>query len=83
MVQPNKGENKDSPIFVLRDLEVVKHERDAKLVIRNFKHFHYIAWPDFGVPDTPDEFAKFFDLLEEQRCFSNPSSPRYEEIQLI
>ena len=43
---------------------------------KTITHFHYVAWPDFGVPETPDEFAKFFDLLHEHKCFTDPARPR-------
>ena len=26
---------------------------------RNVLHFHYIRWPDFGVPQTPNVFLEF------------------------
>ena len=80
-----KEEEKSNRIFVKRRLHVVRNEKysvdsegeteytqEAKTVT----HFHYVAWPDFGVPETPDEFAAFFDLLHEHRCFTDPDRPR-------
>ena len=72
---PLSKEENDT-IFIVRELEVVRFEDDEAIETRQFKHFHYVAWPDFGVPATPDDFGQFYDELEEFQCFSNPSSPR-------
>ncbi|RCN28230.1 hypothetical protein ANCCAN_26030 [Ancylostoma caninum] len=26
---------------------------------RTIRHFHYMAWPDFGVPDHPEGIIRF------------------------
>lgn len=26
-------------------------------------HFHYITWPDFGVPQSPEAFYKFLNVV--------------------
>ena len=72
---PLSKEENDT-IFIVRELEVVRFENDEAIETRQFKHFHYVAWPDFGVPATPDDFGQFYDELENFKCFSNPSSPR-------
>jgi len=71
---PLSKEENDT-IFIVRELEVVRFEDDEAIETRKFKHFHYVAWPDFGVPATPDDFGQFYDELEEFQCFSNPNSP--------
>ena len=30
---------------------------------RNITHYHYIAWPDFGVPDNPQSLIGFVRLV--------------------
>lgn len=73
-------EEKSNRIFVKRRLHLVRCEKDGDDYTkqsRTVTHFHYVAWPDFGVPETPDEFAQFFDLLHEHRCFTDPDRPRY------
>ena len=75
-------EEKSNRIFVKRRLHLVRCEKDGddyKKQSRTVTHFHYVAWPDFGVPETPDEFAQFFDLLHEHRCFTDPDRPRYTD----
>jgi len=71
---PYSKEENDT-IFIVRELEVVRYEDDEAVETRQFKHFHYVAWPDFGVPATPDDFGQFYDELEDYKCFSNPYSP--------
>jgi len=76
-------DSEDAPWYVVRHLEVSKFEEENLIETRLFKHFHYIAWPDFGVPETPTEFAAFFDILQENHCFSDPKSPRLTNIKLL
>jgi len=77
-------EQKSNRIFVKRRFHVVRNEKysvdsegesEYTQETRTVTHFHYVAWPDFGVPETPDEFATFFDLLHEHRCFTDPDRP--------
>ena len=46
---------------------------------RTISHFHYHAWPDFGIPDSPDSFLKFLCLVRQQSgaggSTENPSTP--------
>ena len=39
---------------------------------RKITHFHYHAWPDFGIPDSPDSFLKFLCLVRQQNPESSP-----------
>jgi len=64
----------DSERFIIRRLEL-RQITDNSEEIRDINHFHYIGWPDFGVPDTPRDFGDFFHTLEKHRCFSDPLSP--------
>lgn len=32
-------------------------------------HFHFVHWPDFGVPDSPDEFLDFLSVVRQSGCF--------------
>lgn len=33
---------------------------------RSLKHFHYVGWPDFGVPDRP-QVNRFFSCISSRR----------------
>jgi len=74
-------EHKQNRIFVKRRLHLTRNERQDTSTdeytseSKTITHFHYVAWPDFGVPETPDEFAAFFDLLHEHKCFTDPDRP--------
>jgi len=60
--------------FVVRQFELEKTE-DSDSTSRTVTQFHYIAWPDFGVPETTQDFGDFFHLLIQHNCFSSPSHP--------
>ena len=62
--------------FVVRQFELEKNE-NSQSSTRNVTQFHYIAWPDFGVPETTQDFGDFFHLLTQHNCFSSASNPRY------
>lgn len=64
----------DANRFIIRHIELRRIHANGEEK-REITHFHYIAWPDFGVPDTPKDFGDFFYTLEAHHCFSNKSSP--------
>lgn len=37
---------------------------------RQIKHFHYVDWPDFNVPKSPDCFLEFLLAVRRSGCFS-------------
>jgi len=60
--------------FVIRQFELEKNE-NSQSSTRCVTQFHYIAWPDFGVPETTQDFGDFFHLLAQHSCFSSASNP--------
>ena len=44
-------------------------------VKRTIKQFHYVDWPDFNVPDSPDHFLEFLLEFRKSGCFSEPCGP--------
>eukprot|EP00092_Neocalanus_flemingeri_P030624 GFUD01033252.1.p1 GENE.GFUD01033252.1~~GFUD01033252.1.p1 ORF type:complete len:379 (-),score=103.23 GFUD01033252.1:121-1257(-) len=44
-------------------------------VKRKIKHFHYVDWPDFNVPESPDHFLEFLLEVRQSGCFLEPSGP--------
>ncbi|XP_017136645.1 tyrosine-protein phosphatase non-receptor type 61F isoform X1 [Drosophila miranda] len=53
--------------FKLTDLETQKS--------REVMQFHYITWPDFGIPSSPDAFLKFLQQVRDSGCLSNDVGP--------
>ncbi|EYB90795.1 hypothetical protein Y032_0214g2337 [Ancylostoma ceylanicum] len=43
--------------FTIRELRMKKLHESAPP--RTIRHFHYMAWPDFGVPDHPEGIIRF------------------------
>lgn len=39
---------------------------------REIKHMQYIAWPDHGVPDSPQQFLRFTQDIRERRSNDKP-----------
>lgn len=33
---------------------------------RQVRHFHFTAWPDFGVPDKPQTLIRFVRIVREK-----------------
>ena len=38
-------------------------------------HFHYITWPDFGVPSCPDTFLEFLGAVRESGSLDSEEGP--------
>uniref|UniRef100_A0A8C8YWY1 Receptor-type tyrosine-protein phosphatase H n=1 Tax=Prolemur simus TaxID=1328070 RepID=A0A8C8YWY1_PROSS len=46
--------------WAVRDLQVLQLEEQKTLFVRQF---HYLAWPDHGVPHSPDPLLAFWKVL--------------------
>jgi len=44
-------------------------------VKRKIKQYHYIDWPDFNVPESPDLFLEFLLEFRKSGCFSESCGP--------
>jgi len=44
-------------------------------VKRKIKHFHYVDWPDFNVPESPDHFLEFLLEVRQSGCFLESCGP--------
>ncbi|XP_053706117.1 tyrosine-protein phosphatase non-receptor type 1-like isoform X2 [Synchiropus splendidus] len=42
---------------------------------REILHFHYLTWPDFGVPDSPTSFLNFLFKVRESGCLEKRHGP--------
>lgn len=42
---------------------------------RDVLHFHYITWPDFGVPSCPDTFLEFLGAVRESGSLDSEEGP--------
>jgi len=48
--------------FVIRELRL-QNMRENSQTARTVTHFHYMAWPDFGVPEDPSGIVNFARLF--------------------
>uniref|UniRef100_A0A0R3RTS7 protein-tyrosine-phosphatase n=1 Tax=Elaeophora elaphi TaxID=1147741 RepID=A0A0R3RTS7_9BILA len=67
-------EEQDFDDYVIRDLELLQKigEKDKpnELLPRKVKHFHFISWPDFGVPHSTAVFIGFLQKVRETGLLS-------------
>ncbi|ESO07223.1 hypothetical protein HELRODRAFT_149796, partial [Helobdella robusta] len=64
--------NKD---FVIRLFELQKLKANDAKNTRQILQFHYMSWPDFGVPDTPTDFLNFLYTVRKYAALDDPSRP--------
>lgn len=60
--------------FVVRKLEL----RNLNLgdnAVRHIYQFHYTAWPDFGVPESPNAFLEFLECVQNEGVLDNSCGP--------
>ncbi|XP_018569076.1 tyrosine-protein phosphatase non-receptor type 4 isoform X2 [Anoplophora glabripennis] len=62
-------ETDPSESFVFRDFVLVDVKNDES---REIKHMQYIAWPDHGVPESPQQFLSFTDKVRQSRKSDAP-----------
>ena len=43
--------------------------------VREVYHFHYITWPDFGVPSSPVSFLMFLEAVREKGVLGQNVGP--------
>lgn len=60
------------PTFTLRDLKLSNLKNETS---RNIYHFHYTTWPDFGVPDSPNEFLEFLSEVRSLGVLNDEVGP--------
>ncbi|CAG9538764.1 unnamed protein product [Cercopithifilaria johnstoni] len=71
-------EEQDFDDYVIRDLELLRKNGDVLLekngpdepLPRIVKHFHFISWPDFGVPHSTAVFIGFLQKVRETGLLS-------------
>jgi len=55
------------PTYIVRTFQIKKGGQTREL-----KHFHYIAWPDHGVPETAKEMLKFRSVVKAFHSADKP-----------
>ena len=48
---------------------------------RKIKQYHYVDWPDFNVPESPDLFLEFLMEFRKSGCFSESCGPPVGELE--
>ncbi|XP_020897721.1 tyrosine-protein phosphatase non-receptor type 1 isoform X2 [Exaiptasia diaphana] len=61
-----------SEFFTVKTLELYNIKKDEK---RTIYHFHYLHWPDFGVPSSPATFLSFLFEARNTGVLSNDVGP--------
>ncbi|XP_066253598.1 tyrosine-protein phosphatase non-receptor type 4 isoform X2 [Euwallacea similis] len=65
-----KEETDDTGSFIFRDFVLIDVKDDN--TSREIKHMQYIAWPDHGVPDSPQQFLTFTKDVQNNRKDDKP-----------
>ena len=58
--------------FVIRELELLRIKDNETRVVY---HFHYTAWPDFDVPQSPAAFLDFLACIRQYGVLENNYGP--------
>lgn len=58
--------------FVIRSFVLTDGSTGEK---RKVRQYHYLNWPDFDVPRSPQQFLEFVAAVRESGCFSEGSGP--------
>ncbi|OQV24648.1 Tyrosine-protein phosphatase non-receptor type 1 [Hypsibius exemplaris] len=62
----------ENPVFIVRTLKLSRRRKDhedPQAEERTIAQFHFTHWPDFGVPQCPDEFLDFLFAVRQSGCF--------------
>nr|XP_002129090.1 tyrosine-protein phosphatase non-receptor type 2-like [Ciona intestinalis] len=64
---------KDNMNYIVRELELrkLKSSEPPRIIYQ----FHYIAWPDFGVPESPTAFLDFLACVREHGVLDSNVGP--------
>ena len=54
----------------LIDGDVLQTEKTREVL-----HFHYTAWPDFRVPESPTAFLDFLFAIRQEQVLNDPEAP--------
>ena len=52
-------------------------------VKRKIKQFHYVDWPDFNVPKSPDQFLEFLLEVRKSGCFLESCGPPIGQCSIV
>lgn len=58
--------------YIIRDLLLTNVETGES---RTIKQFHFMTWPDFGVPENASSFLSFLYVLRANNVFGNERPP--------
>ena len=62
----------DKQNFLIRELELLNIENSE---MRTIVQFHYVAWPDFGVPESPTAFLGFLECVRSYNVLDSNCGP--------
>ncbi|XP_057291052.1 tyrosine-protein phosphatase non-receptor type 2-like isoform X1 [Hydractinia symbiolongicarpus] len=58
--------------YIIREL-IVHYKKTGER--RKVLQFHYVAWPDFGVPQDPETFLQFLEDIKKKDVLYNINNP--------
>jgi tyrosine-protein phosphatase non-receptor type 1 len=64
--------SEDRGHFIIRTFTLANTVTGVK---RKIKQFHYVDWPDFNVPNNPDQFLEFLLEVRKSGCFLESCGP--------
>lgn len=67
----NLGEEISSN-YIIRELLLTDLETGESRILY---HFHYVTWPDFGVPESPEAFLQFLHIIREKGILHDENVP--------
>lgn len=62
----------ESSYYITRVLRLIELKTNNS---RDILHFHYITWPDFGVPQSPTAFLRFLNMVRRSGALDQNVGP--------
>ena len=71
--------SEDRGHYIIRTFTLTNTVKGEK---RKIKQFHYMNWPDFNVPKSPDQFLEFLFEVRKSGCFLESCGPPVGEYSI-
>lgn len=62
--------------FIYRELELAREDKDGKIEgPRSIFHYHFLPWPDYGVPTDPGSVLNFLNIVNTKQDSIKDAGP--------